>query len=537
MPSSLESDEFAAAVDAARRCLAEQLRALCTIGEAVGTGQDISPGIQVLRQGALLAEGASRQPPGAMLRAIRATLDDCVVQATSLAHTLSGQFGLRQAEPVREAVMQIRTNVEILCAGTPSKVAPLQVWALRRVSEMTGTDARPDSELRIAIAGAMTSGKSTFLNALAGIELLPTRHVAMTCVPTRVELVDAAAQRDPVLLFDDKLRYCLSAVYRLLRAAQWDDSASRLVERHIHLADLLSAVHSGANPCVPAVTVGARQITAALTHTNDLLRLAMLARVPAIRSVLETLEPPLVRVPFSGSRRTPVVLVEIPEPGEIGLTEELRQLADREIERAHAAFLVLDFSRLETTASMRSMTLVKDRPWLFAEGSAVIVNRVDQRRAGDRDGYAVRRFVANHVGRADLPVLETSARIALAAAVYLGADGTSRQDAAQDLLGLCYPDAFPGELAKLTPNRIRALAVRQLERSGICQVRGLVEVRAADALREAARAVVRRALVQMDACQPGDASSRQEAAELADALAWSLQAAENPAPLEGRIAP
>jgi GTPase SAR1 family protein len=379
-------------------------------------------------------------------------------------------------------------------------------------------ESHPHSELRVVVAGATKSGKSTLLNALVGIEVLPNRHVPTTCMPTRLELVDAAAQPDPVLLFDDDLVRCLSTLNRMLRTAQLGDDSIRLIDRHVHLAKLLTAVRSGAIPEVPGVTVGVGRIKDALEHANDLVRLAILARTPSIQSVLDSLEPPSVRVPFSDSLDTPVVVIDIPGPDEIGAVEELRRLVGRELKRADTAFLVLDFTRLETTAGLRSMCLVKDRPWLFIEGSAVIINRIDQRRADDRDRHALRRFVAHHIGRGDLPVLETAALHALTAAAYLGGDDTRYPYAARDLLGLCYPDALPDELAKLTPPRIRDLAVRQLELSGIRPLRRLVEILAADAHREAARAAAQSALVQLKAHQP----------------AWSLQVAEHPSTLKGR---
>jgi hypothetical protein len=355
-------------------------------------------------------------------------------------------------------------------AAPGQEVTPLQAWAPGRVAELTGTDVRPDGELRLVVAAAMKAGKSTLLNALLGMDLLPTRHVAMTCLPTRVELVAPDALPEPSLVINDSLRCCLSALPPLLRAAQPDDDALRLVDRHVHLARLLSAVHSRALPEVPETISGAGPVKAALEHANDLVRLAVLMRPTGTRPLLETLEPPSVRVPFAGCGSTPVVLIDTPGFGEIGAAGELGHLIGRELDRAHAVVLVLDFTRLETATSVQTMRLVKNRP----ECCAVVVNRIDQRRAGDRGTNAVRRFASYHLGRDDLPVIETSAHSARVAAAYLGAGAAGTRDAASELVELCYPAGPPDGLAEPTPARLRELARRHLDRSGIDQVRKII---------------------------------------------------------------
>ena len=479
---------------------------------------------------------------GGFLRSGQACRDAVATMARHARHEAQEQSEtaarmLRRTSSASDIVTRVSEQSGVLCAGTPAQVAPLQAWALDRVTELTGADLRPGRELRIVVTAAMKAGKSTLLNALLGMDLLPTRHFAMTCLPTRVELVAPDTLPEPSLIINDSLRYCLSAVTPLLQAAQPDDDAVRRIDRHVHLSQLLSAVRSGAIPVAPEAITGAGPIRAAMRRANDLLRLAVLMRPAGMRPLLDALEPPSVRVPFDGCGSAPVVLIDTPGLDETGAAEELGRLVGRELDRADAAVLVLDFTRLETTTGIQAMRLVKDRPDLFAEFGAIVVNRIDQRRAGDRGMDAVRRFVAHHLGRSDLPVIETSAHSAFVAAAYLGASATGTQDVADELLELCYPAGPPDELTQPTPTRLGELARRQLDRSGIDQVRRIVvDIPAADALRAAARASVRRAIAAMSSYQPADARTGRMAAELIDALTWSLEAAGYPATAERRIA-
>jgi hypothetical protein len=493
------------------------------------------------RQFRLFHEQLWTGPSGEYLRAWQTTQDYLLAgcgpalgrAVTEVDEVVQAMRNLARAS---NSVAEVEDRVQVLCTGTTDEVSPLVAWALQQASDLTGVDLTPSGELRIVVVAAMKAGKSTLVNAIAGSEVLPARAAAMTCLPVRVELVNPAERREPVLRVGDELRRCLETAGRVLRDARSAPGESRWVDRHAHLADLLVEVRSGRQPGLPASIEGEQPVRAALTYANDLLRLALLVCPEETKPLLHTVEPPSVQVPRTGMGRTPVVLVDTPGPDEVGTSEELSLLVEREVGRAHAAIVVLDFTRLESTAGMQTLRTLKHRPFLFAEAGAAVVNRIDQRRTGDRDADAVRRFVDHHLGHRDLRILETSARQALAATTFLSAREAAREGAVPDLLQACYPAGASDEAGMVTVARLIGLAERLLDRSGIRAVRQVIDDVAVDALRSAARATVRRALLELNTQLAAEPPSSPRVDQLATTLAWSLVIAGHKPPQECEVA-
>jgi replication fork clamp-binding protein CrfC len=60
-------------------------------------------------------------------------------------------------------------------------------------------------EMVLAVIGTMKAGKSTTINAIVGMEILPNRETAMTTLPTLIRNIHG--QSEPVLKIEKSPRY------------------------------------------------------------------------------------------------------------------------------------------------------------------------------------------------------------------------------------------------------------------------------------------------------------------------------------------
>ncbi|WUH98457.1 dynamin family protein [Spirillospora sp. NBC_00431] len=413
--------------------------------------------------------------------------------------TRSAETALREAAVRRHALDELvlrlgrlRANAATLTGARANGAGfpPVLRWALAPVPH----DAlkRQARSLRVAVVAPMSAGKSTLINALLGIDLLPTRHTAMSCVPTRVLL--EAPGTPPALAVDGTTRdefYALAD--RIRTSAEPDGRALRHIERHGHLSDLLRKVRGGERPDLTG-TGGPGAVRAALTTMNDLVRLGLLLEPerPLPRALRDGVD---VHVAGPDGATFPIEVIDTPGLDEAGMTGRFTAVVEDEVNRAHAVLAVLDFTRLggvpdTEIAGLLERFVSEAGP----EGLWVAVNRVDQRRRGDRDragvrGYVRRRFGLGAPWAADR-VVETAAYKAEAALAHLR--GTGRPE---ELLAIRYPGDWQERLPGAGPGDLDAIARRLVAGSGLPALRRtLLTPLLRDGGTLAGRVTVRRAL-------------------------------------------
>lgn len=293
-------------------------------------------------------------------------------------------------------------------------------------------------ELRMPIVAPMKSGKSTIINAIVGYDLLPARAEAMTTLPTKIVLTEGPSE--PELILCEQVATVFSDLVKEVRpyvSARF----SELTERYAHLEQLLTQLKAGRPLPIDGTRRGRHDVLEGLTQLNDLLRLAAILR-PDDDYIGRMTDLPVLRAPLpsgsglggTGGAGT-LAIIDTPGPDESGVAPRLIGAVASQLKSCHVVLLLLDYTAMGREADEKIRDLVEPVVWQIGrEKLYVAVNKVDQRRPGDRDVDGVRRFVQRDLDlgdqHADQRVFETKGQQALAAArvlsLYPWTDGTAR---------------------------------------------------------------------------------------------------------------
>ncbi len=235
-----------------------------------------------------------------------------------------------------------------------------------------------DAELSLAVTAPMKAGKSTILNAIIGDSILPSRALAMTVLPTRVQLCQD--QEDPKLHFSQ-------AFYEAIKEFLDADEFHEL---------------NWGNNCV---VTGAEQIRQTLTILNDKVR-ASLQQDKKLRMPLDGKDIPVVYVSFpaylqrsegaNGSMpKGSLVLIDTPGPNEANIGEALQVIVRNILQEVSMVAVVLDYTQLTSEAAELTKNEVKTIASIIGNDNILyLVNKVDQRRPGDLTTSGVEDFIS-----------------------------------------------------------------------------------------------------------------------------------------------
>ncbi len=235
-----------------------------------------------------------------------------------------------------------------------------------------------DAELSLAVTAPMKAGKSTILNAIIGDGILPSRALAMTVLPTRVQLCQD--QEDP----------------KLLLSKTFYDTMKEFLD-----ADEFNDLNWGNN----RVVTGAEQIRQTLTILNDKVR-ASLHQDKKLRMPLDGKDIPLVyaKLPSylqssegaNGSMpKGSLVLIDTPGPNEANIGEALQVIVRSILHEVSMVAVVLDYTQLTSEAAELTKNEVKTIASIIGNDNVIyLVNKVDQRRPGDLTTNGVEDFIS-----------------------------------------------------------------------------------------------------------------------------------------------
>lgn len=281
-------------------------------------------------------------------------------------------------------------------------------------------------ELRMAIIAPMKAGKSTIINSIIGQELLPSRHTAMTTLPT--EIIFKAELTEPTLTLSPKILAVFQTALMVLRWQFKVLGSERMQEKmaqYPHLLNLLELISSTAEP-LRVKTSGRVEIRQALTLLNDIIRLCSLLN-PAQDPIAQLIDVPCVETPFwqqgDSARLGNLVIVDTPGPNEAGAQLKLTAVVEEQLRRSSMVLIVLDFTQLNNQAAEAIKEQVEPVLELLSkENLYVLVNKIDQRRQGDLTPKQVKEFVVADLGLSIKDaerVFEVSAIQAFSAARFL----------------------------------------------------------------------------------------------------------------------
>lgn len=235
-----------------------------------------------------------------------------------------------------------------------------------------------DAELSLAVTAPMKAGKSTILNAIIGDGLLPSRALAMTVLPTRVQLCQD--QEEP----------------KLLLSQTFYDAIKELLD-----TDDFNELQWGNN----GVVTGAEQIRQTLTILNDRVRVS-LQQSKTLRMALDGKDVPIVYAKLPTHLRSSegangsmpkgsLVLIDTPGPNEANIGEALQVIVRSILQEVSMVAVVLDYTQLTSEAAELTKNEVRTIASIIGNENVIyLVNKVDQRRPGDLTTNGVEEFIS-----------------------------------------------------------------------------------------------------------------------------------------------
>ena len=234
-------------------------------------------------------------------------------------------------------------------------------------------------ELVLAVAGTMKAGKSTTINAIVGTEVLPSRNVPMTALPTLIR--HKPGQAEPVLVLDH-----IEPLRKLAAKLRGNPGFGNLEEKH-HFRDLIAELSSGT--AIQRRYEGAPNIYKCLKMVNDLVRIcAELGEEFPFREYDEVHELPVIEVEFfhlkgSNGSSGRFVLLDTPGPNE-SKQPHLKKMMKDQLRKASAVIAVLDYTQLKSEADAQVQDEIKALANMMTRRLYVMVNKFDER---DRNSY------------------------------------------------------------------------------------------------------------------------------------------------------
>ncbi|MDV3001085.1 MAG: Clamp-binding protein CrfC [Chroococcopsis gigantea SAG 12.99] len=231
-------------------------------------------------------------------------------------------------------------------------------------------------ELKMVITAPMKAGKSTFLNAIIGQEILPIHDKPMTTMPTNVVLDPQLTQ--PILRLDQKTFHIFNEAIKNLQTQtlQWTEQQ----KKYRQSSESLKAILGGFQ--LKIKTTGSGEISQTLKILNHLIRLCN--EVEDCNRLQSITHFPCLEVPFKMqtnlSQSGKLVIVDTPGSNEAGRSE-LRNLVNNQLGQSALVLLIIDFTHIGSNEEYITQSQVKEIIDLRGNSNLyVVVNKYDQRQ-------------------------------------------------------------------------------------------------------------------------------------------------------------
>lgn len=339
-------------------------------------------------------------------------------------------------------------------------------------------------QLRMAIVAPMKAGKSTIVNAIAGLEILPSRNSAMTTLPTEV-IFDPKAKQ-PTLILSLQIVEVFQETLSVLRDKinkQGIEEVKKVISQYPHLANIPEKIKDSQELKITSETQGRENIIEKLAGLNDIIRLCNIL-APQADPLLSLKDVPQIKTPLPHFQKNPqtdrlgnLVIVDTPGPNEAGENLKLKGVVEEQLTKSSIVLIVLDFTQLKTEAAekvrqdVNKVIEIRGRDNLY-----VLVNKVDQRRKGDMTTEQVQQFVDAefHIGgsRDINRVFEISARRAFTSANFLiesyegSISSVTKMKTAQALAEEVFGIDWEEDIEKATLEELKDKAQKLLNKSG-----------------------------------------------------------------------
>lgn len=245
-------------------------------------------------------------------------------------------------------------------------------------------------EYWIMFTGTVKAGKTTSINAIVGMDVLPSRAEPMTTLPTLIK--HSPGVKEPRLLLEQADR--VNAMLASMRGLDLDTAGMRSGVKATY-----ELIRRGAAALPRSPIEGRHAVRETLLLLNDALRVAELAgRGDELMSAFETASDlPTVEIEFlsvgglvQASEQGRLVLVDSPGPNEAAHSARLVAIVEEQLDRSSALVVVANFTVLgsEDEDEMRSIV----RAYVEARKgreNLMLLNRYDSAVASDRGPKAL----------------------------------------------------------------------------------------------------------------------------------------------------
>ena len=270
-------------------------------------------------------------------------------------------------------------------------------------------------EASFVVVGTMKAGKSTMINTIAGMELLPNRNQPMTSLPTVVR--HCPGKKDPELLFSNPqpMNELVLQLREVLLEIQRNGSVTQLSFCATDDGkELVRKIMDGSLGKFNENYRGRQEIFDFLKNINDIWRLCLSDGVwldisACLRQYDNLQKFPAIEIEFAhmsgqeyGLSGGKFALIDMPGSNEAG-QNFLKEIMREQLENASAVVAVLDYTQLNAEADADIRRAINEVANVTDDRLFVFVNKFDQKDRHSMDADTLRSYVAKQLfeGRLD----------------------------------------------------------------------------------------------------------------------------------------
>ena len=252
-------------------------------------------------------------------------------------------------------------------------------------------------DMVLAVVGTMKAGKSTTINAIVGVEVLPNRNAPMTAIPTLIR--HTKGQVEPKLIFSNSIPIdkLMDQLRLLIDKSEFKSNLEEL-KQDKDLYELINKIRSKEKIGVEGY--GQKAIFDFLKGLNDLVRISTAFGIEfPFEEYADINKLPIIDVEFTHLKEMDetkgrLILLDTPGPNEAG-QNRLRPMLQDQLKKASAVLAVMDYTQLKSNADAE----VRDDLSKIAEISNnriyALVNKFDQKDRNGNTEEEVKKLVAS----------------------------------------------------------------------------------------------------------------------------------------------
>ncbi len=261
-------------------------------------------------------------------------------------------------------------------------------------------------EIVVAVVGSMKAGKSTTINAIVGLELLPSSNKAMTSSPTLIR--HRVGQIQPVLSFPknkvmEKMVEEIKQKLIYLKNDQKLDSVELYKDKDGK--ELIQSIINGIFINFHEQYEGQDNILNSLKLFNELIRLSIDPNInvqPFIKGYenindLPTIEVEFLHLPNKDEvTKGSLTLLDTPGSNEFAIGKKLRKVLSTQITKASAVLAILHYGQMRSDGEGQMREELEDQIQQIKDSLFIFVNRFDEKDRNGMEADAVKHYAAEN---------------------------------------------------------------------------------------------------------------------------------------------